>query len=407
MRQLSLELIKEIYTEEDKPLSNSDLYDKVAEKMGINRELLNLTQEIGENKSKHSLLKRKIRWYQQTLKHANIIGKVNNTKGLWGLANLNKKGLHEASDLKMLAFSTNLGIAIWGKCSNVFSSIHEEIHLCITSPPYPLKVPKSYGNVIESEYVEFILRSLEPIVKNLIDGGSIVINISNDIFENKSPSRSLYIERLILSLHDELGLFLMDRIPWIDLSKPPTPTHWACVNPFQLCTGWEPIFWFTNNPLAIRSNNRNVLQPHTKNHLQLMFNGGEKRNKKYSDGAHIVKEKSFSNITSGKIPKNVIFRGHQCKDSNEYRRIAKQLNLSANPCMYPTSIPEFFINFLTKEGELVVDLFCGSNKTGLAAERNKRRWIACDIILEYLRIQCEQFKNFEGFKINPSIEICY
>ncbi|MDV5727849.1 DNA methyltransferase [Klebsiella pneumoniae] len=41
------------------------------------------------------------------------------------------------------------------------------------------------------------------------------------------------------------------------------------------------------------------------------------------------------------------------------------------------------IRFLTEEGDLVVDPFSGSNKSGLAAERNNRRWIACDIILEH------------------------
>ena len=37
-------------------------------------------------------------------------------------------------------------------------------------------------------------------------------------------------------------------------------------------------------------------------------------------------------------------------------------------------IVEFFIKFLSKEGELVMDPFAGSNTTGAVAERLKRRW---------------------------------
>ncbi|EAX0120662.1 site-specific DNA-methyltransferase, partial [Salmonella enterica] len=40
---------------------------------------------------------------------------------------------------------------------------------------------------------------------------------------------------------------------------------------------------------------------------------------------------------------------------------------------------------------------------GLAAERNNRRWIACDIILEYIRTQAEMFTGFDGFWMNPAI----
>lgn len=96
----------------------------------------------------------------------------------------------------------------------------------------------------------------------------------HNIFEAKRPSRSLYVERMVIALHDRLGLSLMDRWPWINLSKPPSPTHWACVNRYQLCSGWEPVFWFSNDPERVRSDNRRVLMPHTEKHQQFMAQGG-------------------------------------------------------------------------------------------------------------------------------------
>ena len=73
--------------------------------------------------------------------------------------------------------------------------------------------------------------------------------------------------------------------------------------------------------------------------------------------------------------------------------------------MFPTDIPEFAIRFLTEEGDLVVDPFSGSNKSGLAAERNNRRWVACDLVLEYIRTQAELFTSFPGFWLNPALDM--
>jgi site-specific DNA-methyltransferase (cytosine-N4-specific) len=39
---------------------------------------------------------------------------------------------------------------------------------------------------------------------------------------------------------------------------------------------------------------------------------------------------------------------------------------------------EFFIRFLTEEGDLVCDPFGGSNTTGAGAEALERRWIATE-----------------------------
>ncbi|MNY12807.1 Modification methylase PvuII [compost metagenome] len=208
---------------------------------------------------------------------------------------------------------------------------------------------------------------------------------------------------MVLALHDRLSLHLMDRWPWINLSKPPGPTFWSCVNRVQLCAGWEPIYWFTNDPFRVRSDNRRVLLPHTDKHRQLVESGGDKRVASYGDGAYQLRDSSFSAHTEGRIPKNVILRGHRCADTLAARKAAQELGLPPHSAMFPTTIPEQAIQFLTEEGDLVVDLFSGSNKTGLAAERNGRRWLACEKVLEYIRSQAELFVGFPGFKLNPAL----
>jgi site-specific DNA-methyltransferase (cytosine-N4-specific) len=50
----------------------------------------------------------------------------------------------------------------------------------------------------------------------------------------------------------------------------------------------------------------------------------------------------------------------------------------------PAGLAEFFIRFLTSPRNLVFDPFAGSNTTGAAAERLKRRWISVEIRGDYV-----------------------
>lgn len=386
-------------------LDNATLYGMVADRAGITPTELDARVPVGVSGSMRSPTKRKIRWYQQTLKALGVIERVEGERGIWRLAeNLNKE-LHKAADgTKLVAFSTELGIAVWSRAGDVFSGLGEPIALCFTSPPYPLRQARAYGNA-EGEYVDFICRTLEPIVRDLLPGAHVVLNISNDIFEHKSPARSLYIERLILALHDRLGLFLMDRLPWINLSKPPGPTWWACVNRVQLTSAYEPIFWFTNAPELARSDNRRVLEAHSLRHQRLMQAGGAQRSATYGDGAYKIRPDSYGRITEGKIPRNVIHRGHACSDTRDYREMASELGLPLHGAMQPTDIPDFFIRFLTEPGDLVVDPFGGTIRTGLAAERLGRRWLVTEWILQYIRGAAELFRGFRNFEMHPALSV--
>lgn len=382
-RQLSLFEVQAAYEQKaGTAMSNAELYVFLSDKMGFSASPFETKVPVGKTKQPHSPMKRKVRWHQQTLKHLGVIEHAG--RDSWRLAMPQKGGLHILpAHLKLIGFSTKLGVALWSNAA-IFRAWNEPIHLCLTSPPYPLKVKRNYGNVAEVEWVDFICATLEPIVKNLVVGASLVLNVTNDIFEKGSPARSLYLERLILALHDRLGLHLMDRIPWVNTSKPPAPTHWACIKHLQLAVAWEPILWFTNNPEAVRANNQRVLQPHTASHQKLMKEGGDKRTAVYGDGAYRLRPGSFSRETAGKLPRNCIMLGHSCADARAIRKEAQRLGMPAHSAMFPTALPEFFIRFLTEENELVVDPFGGAMKTGLAAERNNRRWVCTENVFEYV-----------------------
>jgi site-specific DNA-methyltransferase (cytosine-N4-specific) len=378
---------------------NNVVYKSAANLIGVSTEQINHLEPIGEARAKHSVFKRRVRWHQQTLKSMGLLERVG--RGTWKLSEKGRKQLTKAEPtVAMLAFSTNLGIAIWGACERVFKSINEPITLCVTSPPYLLRTPRDYGNPKnEREYVDFILRALEPIVCNLVPGGSICLNISNDIFEQGSPARSMYCERLLLALHDRLGLQLMDRLVW-ESNKPPGPVQWASKNRVQLNVAYEHVYWMTNDSSRVRSDNRRVLQEHTKEHLRLIKKGGDQRNASFCDGAYTLRAgKSFSNETPGKIPRNIIKISSTCADKRYLAGIAKSLGFPVHGATMPLALAKFLIQFLTGDGEdeLVVDPFGGWFRTAKAAEELGRRWISSELMLEYAAGGAEGFRASSGF----------
>ena len=54
-------------------------------------------------------------------------------------------------------------------------------------------------------------------------------------------------------------------------------------------------------------------------------------------------------------------------------------------------MPGFFIEFLTNPGDIVLDIFAGSNTTGAAAERLGRQWIAFELEQKYLAASAFRF----------------
>ncbi len=380
-------------------IDNDTLYREVARRVGADPSRIDELQPLSDGR-RYSPFKRKVRWVQQTIKHLGLIERTG--RGIWRLTSEGHKRL----DLRridaghvMLAFSTGLGIALWADCRAGFSSITDPIQLVVTSPPFPLAKARAYGNPKETEYVDFLCEAIEPIVRRLASGGSIVLDLSNDIFLSGSPARSLYRERLVLAFSDRLGLFKMDEIPWVNRSKPPGPVQWASVHRVQLNSGWQPVYWFCNAPDLARSDNRRVLEPHSERHLTLMRSGGEQRERANSDGAYRLRAgRSYAQVTEGRIPKNVFERGHHCAAQKAYKAAARKAGLPVHGAPFPLKLAEFFVRFLTAEGDLVADPFGGSLTVALAAEKLGRHWIATDVIWEYLAGGGLRFAEADGFE---------
>jgi site-specific DNA-methyltransferase (cytosine-N4-specific) len=97
---------------------------------------------------------------------------------------------------------------------------------------------------------------------------------------------------------------------------------------------------------------------------------------------HTITSK-FTRDHGGAIPPNLIELGNN--DSNgDYLKRCQQAGLPVHPARFPPGLPEFFIKLCTDRGDVVLDIFAGSNITGQAAERLDRRWIAIELVEDYL-----------------------
>ena len=61
----------------------------------------------------------------------------------------------------------------------------------------------------------------------------------------------------------------------------------------------------------------------------------------------------------------------------------KAIGIKGHPARFPSKLPEFFIRLLTDPGDLVVDIFAGSNTTGMVAEHEGRRWLSFELSRDY------------------------
>ena len=59
----------------------------------------------------------------------------------------------------------------------------------------------------------------------------------------------------------------------------------------------------------------------------------------------------------------------------------------------PLELACFFIEFLTDDGDLVLDPFAGSNTTGFGAELLHRKWIAIEIDEAYVEQSSVRFED--------------
>jgi site-specific DNA-methyltransferase (cytosine-N4-specific) len=273
-------------------------------------------------------------------------------------------------------YYTRWGAAYFDDALNVMNKIpNNSINLIMTSPPYALVFKKEYGNVDAKDYVEWFRKFAVEFHRILSDDGSLVIDIGGS-WNKGAPTRSLYQFELLIDLAKKFHL--AQEFYWYNPAKLPSPAEWVTVRRIRLKDAVETVWWLSKTEYP-KANNRNVLRPYSEDMQRLLVNGY--RAKKRPSGHNITNK--FSKDNNGAIPPNLITIGNTDSGSI-YMQLCKEHSIKPHPARFPQELPEFFIKFLTDQNDIVLDPFCGSNVTGIAAEILRRRWIGIDNVKDYL-----------------------
>lgn len=293
-----------------------------------------------------------------------------------------------------IAHSTPLGATYQGLAEDVITydlmPYQGKVDLILTSPPFSLNRQKKYGNKVGDEYLEW-LAQFAPKFRSLIrPRGSIVIEMGNAWEPGRPVMSTLSLEALLKFM--KVGkLLLCQQFVWNNPARLPTPVQWVNIKRVRVKDAFTHIWWMARsaNP---RANNRRVLVPYSDSMLRLLKNGH------YNSGArpseHDIGLSSFLTDNGGAIPSNVLTL-HNTHANLAYQNFCREHGIKPHPARMAPGIAEFFIKFLTRPGDLVLDPFAGSNTTGAAAEALDRKWLAIEPEPEYIQGSKGRFQKVE------------
>ncbi len=286
------------------------------------------------------------------------------------------------------AYTTDLGRMYCGDAVEVLPYLIAQgfrAKLICTSPPFALVRRKAYGNEDSDNYIRWFERFIPYLIQILDPQGSLVIDIGGAWIKGL-PAKSVYQYKLLLKLC-ESGFYLAQDFYHYNPARLPTPAEWVTVRRLRVKDAMNNVFWLALDPFA-DADNRRVLTPYSdsmKTLLEKGYNAGPR------PSGHNISKK-FGRDNGGAIPPNLLQFSNTDSQSHYLRR-CKEEEIKPHPARFPQALPEFFIRFLTQPGDLVLDIFAGSNVTGRAAESLGRQWISIELDPEYVAASRFRFER--------------
>jgi site-specific DNA-methyltransferase (cytosine-N4-specific) len=354
-----------------------DVVEAVAEHLEISPAVREQTTTVGDGRVINTF-SRRVRWTRQDAVRRGFIS--GEKYKLWELT---EKGRSHLKNIRpgivITIYETDKGTALWAEAEAAAGVIADNcVNLLISSPPYPLNRQKTYGNLRGQEYLDWLVALASEWKRMLVDDGSMIINLG-PVWNKGEPTQSLYQERLLLRLVDDLGLHLAQRFYWSNPGAIPS-SEWVTIRRVRVKNTVESIFWLSksSNPKA---DNRRVLLPYSDRMHKLIAKGGEYRRLRPS--GHGDTKGAFGRDNGGSIPSNLIISANSSA-SDYYHRQCREHGLPPNPAQWPEPLPEFFIKLCTEPGDIIYDPFFGGGRLGQICERLGRNWIGSDKSLAFL-----------------------
>ncbi len=327
--------------------------------------------------------------------------------------------------MKAKTKQTYQNIIINEDCFEIIQTLKDSsIDLVITSPPYFQQRDYNNGDfgigneLSETEYLTNLLKVFKECVRVVKDSGSIVFNLGDKYLNG---NLALIPYKFAIKATEENDVILINQLTWAKLN--PTPRQ----EKRKLIQATEPFFIFakTKDYHFDLDNYLSHLDEINKNGQSKPTNG---LGKKYfeiienSDLGEFEKtnakkclNETIKLIHQGEIVgfrmkirgiHKLAYGGQEGGRNNQIKnngftiikilgnRMKKDIIESPveitkdnhHPAVYPSYIVQELIKLLSKEGDIVLDPFCGSGTTCIAAKNLKRNYLGIEINPEYVAL---------------------
>ncbi|MGI6485510.1 MAG: DNA-methyltransferase [Tepidanaerobacteraceae bacterium] len=236
---------------------------------------------------------------------------------------------------------------IYCKSSELMDEIPDNsVHLMITSPPYNVK--KEYDKDMSlEEYRQLLYKVFQETYKKLVTGGRACINIANLGRKPYIPLHSYIIEDML-----KIGYFMRGEIIWDKASSASPSTAWGS--------------WMSASNPVLRDT-----------HEYILVFSKESFSRKKKDKQNTITKEQFLEWTK-----------------SVWTFSAVSARSIGHPAPFPEELPYRLIQLYSFIGDVILDPFCGSGTTCLAALKSKRYYIGYDIKHEYVELANNRIKNY-------------
>jgi modification methylase len=226
------------------------------------------------------------------------------------------------------------------------------VHLMVTSPPY--NASKEYdADLTLDEYRGLLKRVFSETYRVLVPGGRACINVANLGRKPYIPLHSYIIRDML-----EIGYLMRGEIIWNKASSASPSTAWGT--------------WLSAANPVLRDAHEYIL----------VFSKGSFDRQPLQGRASTISRDEFLEYTR-----------------SVWTFAAESARKVGHPAPFPIELPYRLLCLYTFSGEVVLDPFCGSGTTCLAALKTGRHYVAYDVVAEYVKLA---EKRIEQFKISKS-----
>ena len=289
-----------------------------------------------------------------------------------------------------------------GNCFDLIKILEDNsVDLIITSPPYADIV--NYGNNVSikkpKEYCDWLLPIFNDIHRVLKPSGSFILNINDNC---SNGLRNPFIYELIYRSQKETKLKFYDTYIWHKLNGIPNGS------PKRFRNNTEFIFHFVKNQKEIKFHMERVMEEPAKSTSDRAKYPWHVSNHGVIKDGKRVKEKTsdYSSVLEKGVRPDNVFRFRTAGTERD--------NHIKHPAPFNKELPGYFINLLTDEGDLVLDIFGGIGTTNIAAKEQNRQHISFELNPKYVefgnnRIEGKELEKYLvcAYDLNDNLVGCW